>query len=80
MKRKRREVTSFEKSLMRGLRLKNVRQLDKLWAAPISQWAEAHSELPDEEEDLHNKAIEYLERQMAARERFNALSQTKYVN
>lgn len=65
---------------MRGLGLQNVRQLDKLWAAPTSQWAADHSEPPGEEHEIYDRAIEYLELQMDAQERFDALSEAKYVN
>ena len=65
---------------MRGLGLKNVRQLDKLLAAPASKWAADHSEPPDEEYELLEKAEAYLELQHWARERFEALVETKFLN
>jgi hypothetical protein len=80
VKRKRREETSFEKRLMRGLRLKNVRQLDKLWEAPISRWAADHSEPPDEDYDRADRMYEEADRQREARRRFNELTETKYLN
>ena len=52
MNGKKRELTSFEKSLMRALGLDDTQQLDELLAAPISQWAAEHSEPPDEEYEM----------------------------
>ena len=74
------ELTSFEKKLMRALGLENVQQLDDLLAAPISQWAADHSESPDEEDEMHDQAIVYLELEMDARKRFDALSECRHLN
>jgi hypothetical protein len=63
---KRRELTSFEKNLMRALGLENVQQLDEILAAPISQWAADHSEDPDEEYDLADRMYEEADRQWDA--------------
>src|ERR1700746_179575 len=72
---KTRELTSFEKKLMRALGLENVQQLDELLVAPISQWAADHSEPPDEAYDLADRMYEEADRQWDARKRFNALSE-----
>ena len=37
---------------MRVFRLKNVRELDEMWAAPTSEWAESHSGGVDEQLEL----------------------------
>jgi hypothetical protein len=60
--------------------LTSVRQLDKLWAAPISPWAADHSEPPDEAYDLADRMYEEADRQWDARQRFKALSECKYLN
>jgi hypothetical protein len=57
-----------------------VQQLDDLLAAPISQWAADHSESPDEEDEMHDQAIVYLELEMDARKRFDALSECRHPN
>ena len=75
-----RELTSFEKSLMRAMGLEDVRQLDELLAAPISQWAANHSECPDEVYKMYNRAIERLELEKIMRERFESLSKTRNVS
>jgi hypothetical protein len=80
VKGKKSELTSFEKSLMRGLGLKNVRQLDKLLAAPISQWAADHSEGPDEAYDLADRMYQEADRQWEAQKRFDALYEAKHLN
>jgi hypothetical protein len=74
------KLSSFEEKLMRAMGLKDVAQLDELLAAPISQWAASHSELPDEEYELQERAEEYLELLRIAQERFDALSESKYIN
>ena len=79
MSRKQR-LSTFERSLMRGLGLRNVHQLDALLSAPISQYAAGHSEPPDEEYQLQEKAEAYIELQLRARECFEALVETKFVN
>jgi hypothetical protein len=73
------ELTSFERKLMRALGLENVDQLDELLAAPISPWAADHSEPPDEEYALADRMYEEADRQMDARNRFNALAECKYL-
>jgi hypothetical protein len=65
---------------MRAMGLEDVAQLDELLAAPISQDAALHSEPPDEEYELQERAEEYLEMQRIAQERFEALSECTYVN
>jgi hypothetical protein len=74
------ELTSFEENLMRALGLEDVRQLDGLLAAPISQWAADHSECPDEEHHLADLMQDEADRQWDARKRFNALSEAIHVN
>jgi len=64
---------------MRAMGLKDVSQLDELLAAPISQWAADHSELPDEEHDLADRMYEEADRQWHARKRFSALAECKYL-
>jgi hypothetical protein len=75
-----RELSDFEKKLMLAMGLKDVRQLDKLLSAPISYWAAAHSEPPDEAYDLADRMYEEADRQWNARKRFNALSECRYLN
>jgi hypothetical protein len=75
-----RKLSNFEERLMRGLGLNNVRQLDKLLAAPISQDVADHSGPPDEAYELQEKAEEYLDLLHRMRERFEALSESKYIN
>jgi hypothetical protein len=58
---------------MRALNLKNVRQLDKLWEAPISQYAASHNELVE-------RMYAESDRQLDAQKRFNALVETGYLN
>jgi hypothetical protein len=74
---KRQALSTFERNLMRGLGLKNVRQLVELLAAPISQYAADHYEPPDEEYDLAEHMYEEADRQQQARELFAA---RKYVS
>jgi hypothetical protein len=73
------ELTSFEKKLMRAMGLQDVRQLDELLAAPISEWAADHSEPPDEEYALADRMYEEADRQWDARKRFKALAECKYL-
>jgi hypothetical protein len=77
---RRRELSSFEKNLMRALGLEDVQQLDELLAAPISPWAAAHSEPPDDKYDLADRMYEEADRQWNARKRFHALSECSYFN
>ena len=79
-KRQERTLSNFEQSLMRGLNLKNVRQLDKLWAAPISQYAASHSAPPDEEYELAERMYAEADRRWEAQQRFNSLLETEYLN
>ena len=60
--------------------LEDVQQLDERLAAPISPWAADHSEDPDEEDALADRMQQEAERQWHARQRFNALSECKYLN
>ena len=80
MNGKKTELTSLEKNLMRALGVEDVRQLDELLAASISRWAAEHSEPPDEEYDLADRMYQEADRQWNARQRFNALSEWKYLN
>jgi hypothetical protein len=80
MATKKQPLSTFERSLMRGLGLKNVRQLEKLLAAPISPYAADHSEPPDAEYELQEEAEAYLEIQHWARERFEAFVETNFLN
>jgi hypothetical protein len=75
-----RKLTRLEKKLMRAMGLGDVRLLDELLAAPISQWAVDHSESPDEEYALADRMYEEADRQRDARNRFNALSECNYAN
>jgi hypothetical protein len=75
-----RRLSSFEKRLMRAMGLKDVCQLDELLAAPISQWAADHSEPPDEEYDLADRMYQDADRQWDAQERFNSLSECRYLD
>jgi hypothetical protein len=74
-----RKLTSFEERLMRAMGLADLRQLDELLAAPISQWAADHSEPPDEEYALAERMYQEADRQMDAQNRFNALAECKYL-
>jgi hypothetical protein len=65
---------------MRAMGLEDVRQLDELLAAPISQWAANHSECPDEVYKMYDRAIERLELEKIMRERFESLSKTRNVS
>lgn len=60
--------------------LKDATELDEMLAAPISDWAVKHSEAPDDEHEIYDRAIEYLDQLSNARERFNTLSEPAYVN
>jgi hypothetical protein len=75
-----RKLSSFEERMMRAMGLEDVAQLDELLAAPISQWAAEHSEPPDEEYELQERAEHYLELLRSAQERFKALTGSKYIN
>jgi hypothetical protein len=79
-KRQERSLSNHEKNLMRALHLKNVRQLDKLWEAPISEYAASHSAPPDEEHELAERMYEEADRQWEAQQRFNSLLGTEYPN
>ena len=79
-KRKERIPSNQEKSLMRGLDLKNVRQLDKLFRAPVSEYAASHSAPPDEEYELAERMYEEADRQWEAQQRFDSLLESKYLN
>jgi hypothetical protein len=74
-----RKLTRLEKKLMRAMGLGDVRLLDELLAAPISQWAADHSESPDEEYALADRMYEEVDRQMDAQNRFSALAECKYL-
>jgi hypothetical protein len=75
-----RKLSSLEEKLMLAMGLKDVAQLDELLAQPISQWAAEHSEPPDEEYELQERAEVYLELLRIAQERFKVLTGSKYVN
>ena len=77
---KKQRLTTFEGRLMLAMGLKDVRQLDALLAAPTSQDAERHREPPDEVYELAERMYEEADRQRSAQERFEALSETRYLN
>jgi len=79
-KQKKEVPTSYEEGLMRALGLKDVRQLDELWVAPISPYAADHSEPPDEEYELADRMYVEADRQLDAQQRFNSLLESEYVN
>jgi hypothetical protein len=60
--------------------LTDVSDLDELLAAPVSEDAALHSEPPDEERDLAYRIYERMDREWEAKERFNTLSESRYVN
>ncbi|MGA8221297.1 MAG: hypothetical protein WB780_06540 [Candidatus Acidiferrales bacterium] len=74
------KLSSFEQKLMRAMGLDDVARLDELFTQPISQGAADHSEPPDEGYELQEKAEEYLELLRLAQERFEALSESTYIN
>jgi hypothetical protein len=74
------DMTRFEEGLMRAMGLKTVEELDELLAQPISQYAADHSEPPDEEYELADRMYQEADRQWDARERFNALTESKFLN
>jgi hypothetical protein len=73
-------LSTYERSLMRAMHLKHVRQLDKLLSAPTSKEAELTSEPPDEVLEMFERALEWQEIQWSAQKRFEALSETRYLN
>jgi hypothetical protein len=75
-----RKLSSFEEKLMLAMGLEDVSQLDELLAAPISRDAARHSEPPDEEYELQEKAEQYQELLRFAQERFEAMPDSKYIN
>ena len=75
-----RRLSSFEERLILAMGLTSVDQLDELLAAPISQWAAAHSEPPDEAYELADRMYEEADRRWEARQRFDALSESEYLN
>jgi hypothetical protein len=74
------QPTTFERRLMLAMNLRDVRELDELLAAPISQDAADHSEPPDEEYDLADRMYEEAERQWTAQQKFDALFKSKHLN
>ena len=73
-------ASDLEKKLILAMGLKDATELDEMLAAPISDWAVKHSEAPDDEHEIYDRAIEYLDQLSNARERFNTLSEPAYVN
>lgn len=73
-------LTRFERKLMGGTGLREVRQLNKLLAAPISQDAAMYSEPPDEEYSLADRMYEEADRQGNAQKEFSALFEGNYLN
>jgi hypothetical protein len=71
-------MTTFEKSLMRGMGLKSIEQLDEILVRPTSESAARHSEPPDEEYDLADRMYAEADRQRDAQQRFSELSESKY--
>lgn len=57
------ELSTFERRLMLAMGLKDVRELDELLAAPISQEAADHAGSPDEQYELQEKLEAYMERE-----------------
>jgi len=78
--RKPRDLNYTEKKLMLALGLKDVRQLDKLIAQPISQDAADNSQPPDEEYDLADRMYEEADRQWASQREFSVLFESGYLN
>jgi len=74
------ELSDLEKKLMRAMGLKDVSELDELLAAPTSEWAADHSELPDEEFDRADRINEEADRHWEALQRFSALSEINNLN
>ncbi|MGO9590648.1 MAG: hypothetical protein ACLP3K_11465 [Candidatus Acidiferrales bacterium] len=60
--------------------LTDVRDLDELLAAPVSEDAALHSEQPDEECDLADRMYERMDREWEAKQRFDELSESRYLN
>jgi hypothetical protein len=79
-KAKKQRLSTYELSLMRAMHLKCVSQLDALLAAPTTQDAADHSDLPDDYYEWLDRAIEWQELEKRAQERFEALSETRYLN
>jgi hypothetical protein len=78
-----RKLSSLEEMLMRAMGLKDVRELDAMLAAPISQDAEAHREGPDEEYEVYRLLEETYakaDRQWEANQQFGHLFKGKYLN
>jgi len=73
-------LTTFERSLMRAMNLRDVRELDELLAAPTSEWAESHSGSPDEEYELAERMYAEADRHWEAQQRFNVLVESDYLN
>jgi hypothetical protein len=73
-------MTVFEKRLMLAMGLETVEQLDELLAKPISEDAALHREPPDEAHDLIEAMYVEADRQREARQRFDALAETGYIN
>ena len=76
----RKDLTTFERSLMRAMGLSDVRELDEMWAAPTSEWAESHSGTLDEEYELLERLYAEEDRYREALERFNSLTESDYLN
>ena len=74
------DLTTFEKHVMRAMGLTDVRELDKMLAAPTSVEAALHREPPDEVFELAERMYEELDRQREAQEQFGALFETKFLN
>jgi len=75
-----RRPTTIERKLMLAMGITDIDQLDELLAVPISEDAVSHSEPPDEEYELLDRAIEWLELRDNAHEHFEALSESRYGN
>jgi hypothetical protein len=57
-----------------------VRRLDQILKEPVSQDAERHREPPDEVYELAERMHEEEDRQRSAREEFQGLFQSRYLN
>jgi hypothetical protein len=73
-------LSDLEKKLMLAMGLTSVSELDELLAGPVNQWAEDHSEPPDDEYEIYDRAIAHIEVLWEVRERFKALSEARYLS
>ena len=76
----REQPSTFERRLMLAMNLEDVRELDELLSAPISQDAADHSAPLDEEYDLADLMYAESDRQWSAQREFEALFESRYLN